>query len=616
MAAPNTRADHSASLWLAYLENNFPDPGVANNPQGKAHSAGFRDDARALHRVAFPELYPTDPDPIPPGNALLELDVFVPSGQGPVRGGIPIHVGGLAANPARCVLGAIAGACSVEAAYPNGKPRWVRVVLPAAAPTGWGKLKLYAAGTPLAPITMIGMPQGGIRAHTFEESASGLSWKAWTNETPTGTQQSGSQPTCLNFGMPEERSASIDGRAVPLRAGERVGKFPDFRPIWCATSHYKRCQGQAFFGEIASTAKLPIRADFLQISLDGILSRTTGPSADGSKSGLESLRDLGDMNRDFEGPTEALTKWHCNEYGAVDGLWKVFAGMVGEPGGSPDPKAATVWKAMLQAAFHHATVDIYHVEAGPLEWIWGAWFQHAAHGSAGSGSPHRGMAPNTSHFNSDGVSIVRYLAADPVIADGIDRLQRRTLWKVENGPGMPGIPQYTGEERATANVLRILLEGRIDRPVDFARYTAAINLVIASVAARPYVSGVGTTKVKPWMVCLMAQQLEFAIAAGFPAASAPLATIRNHLATDWLRSDPTFPNLWYQRNPDVDAYTGFWNLLAADVLRTSHPSVAASLYSSGARAPWYQNNPLEWPRVISAVGCLNFGHQFDAQDHV
>ncbi len=78
MPDPNARADHSAIIWLGLLENHFPDPGQANNPEGKAQNSAFREASRQQHRAAFPELYPTDPvppDPPPPGSLIQPTDL-------------------------------------------------------------------------------------------------------------------------------------------------------------------------------------------------------------------------------------------------------------------------------------------------------------------------------------------------------------------------------------------------------------------------------------------------------------------------------------------------------------------------------------------------------------
>lgn len=78
MADPNTRGDHSWAVFAGQLENNFPDPGQVNNPQGKPQSSEYREKAHALHKEFYPELYSTDPVPPdpPPSGPLLQPNDF------------------------------------------------------------------------------------------------------------------------------------------------------------------------------------------------------------------------------------------------------------------------------------------------------------------------------------------------------------------------------------------------------------------------------------------------------------------------------------------------------------------------------------------------------------
>lgn len=604
LAQVSTPAESSAVQWLGYLENNFP-----NYPE-------WREEERARHKLAFPWCYPDTTQGPTPENLLLELDVYVTGDPGAaVRGGLPIpDEQNLEAAVTQARVGGIIGLARTLAVYGDGTARWVQIVLPPETPRGWLRLGLWTGSTPMSAPVKSSAASGGVRADQWTEvypwPGPSSRWRAWTNTTPTGTMQGGAQPTCRSFGTPEERIANVDGVSIVLRAGERVGKAEvPGRFVWCPTSWYRDAEDEAFLGAVAVLGQAGDRGAFIDLSLEGLVDRVLG---DGLKAGLEPLRDLGDVNADHEGPESALRKWRNNEYGIVDGLWRCFAALVGEPGAEPDARAGPTFHAAVSAARHWATVDVYHLEIGPLPWMWGAVWQHEEHGGSGEGDPHRGMSPNTGHWNTNGVPIVGYLAADPMIRDAVDLVQRRTRWKVENGPGMPGIPDVAGAERATANLLRVLNEARLDHPAESTAYRAACDRVLEEgVANRSYVAGDNTGKVKPWMVCLLAEELDRYSRQGSARAGELLVTIREAIAASWIiNPNSSGTRVYYQRNPDITDWTGFHNLLAADVLRESHPMLAARLYETGSVDPWYSGDHVKWPKTLTAQGVIDYGHRY------
>lgn len=620
VAHASARAESSAVMWLGIVENNYP-----SYPEQ-------REFLRAWHRIQFPWCYPDTTTGPPPENRLMEVDVYVAGDSGtPARGGIPIPDGmNLESTVAEVRIGALIGRARVQARYRDGTARWILISLPPQTPKGWNHLELFAGTAPLPAPQHATSNSGAIEVDEWIESTAwgDTRWRAWTNTNPTGTIQGGSQPSCRIFGMPEERTTIVDGVSIKLRAGERVGKVADeSRPIWCSTRWYERASDEAFLGPIAVIDQPGDRGAFIDLCLDGMVDRVLHDGSilkypDSTSTGLSILRDLGDVNADHEGdlyidPPQntklLLTKWRNNEYGIVDALWCCFAALVGEPGGEPDPRAFDAFKGAILAARHWSTVDVYHVESGPLPWMWGAPWQHCGHGNSGTGDPHRGASPSTGHFNSDGVPIIRYLVGDPMIGDAMDLVQRRTRWKVENGPGMPGIPDYTGEERAPANSLRILLEGMQDQPSDSAAYRIAAEIIVQRGAlARGYLHD-QDQKCKPWLAALLIEQLENAARLGIAGADSARILMLDEMASEWIL-DPNGANtrLIYQVDPiePSNPWTGFWNLLAADVLRERYPALAARLYQTGSRDPWYSGDKLEWPKTLTAQAILKFGHRF------
>lgn len=167
------------------------------------------------------------------------------------------------------------------------------------------------------------------------------------------------------------------------------------------------------------------------------------------------------------------------------------------------------WDLAEIANLHTADIDIYHVQSGPLRWLWGGMWNHTAHGKSGYIDPHRGDSPNTAHTWNRGMLTWYYLSGDRFVLDGGLKAGENITWRVENGPNMPGLSNTTGESRAPAHALQTTLDMYLhtwdQRYLDAARRIVNESHFDTQLYAPNYFGGDWRTK--PWMVAILMKQL-------------------------------------------------------------------------------------------------------------
>ena len=331
-------------------------------------------------------------------------------------------------------------------------------------------------------------------------------------------------------------------------------------------------------------------------------------------------REHGEDQRDWDGGVvDTDFQTHNNEYETLLTYAKQRLRTMGRHPTSRD------WHYLgLTGARHFANVDIYHVHEGPLRWMHGAAFQHVKHGGSGRRSMHRSsFAPNMQHQTGRGLLAWYRLTGDPLLEKAFLEVAENTRWRVMNGPGMPGISNTTGEERAPAMALGILTDAWVH--TGNREYLEAAKRVAHESHARTkaYVSDPdGTTwRCKPWMVTLLVVALdEFldAVAEYGTPADGSEAKESAGLFKTFLRRvvvpDPTMTHLPYQFSNDpgnvVDSSRDSWSVVAADALCDFYPDVAERLLRSGSTTIWYPGHPVgTYAKLINHTVMSGWGHR-------
>ncbi len=218
--------------------------------------------------------------------------------------------------------------------------------------------------------------------------------------------------------------------------------------------------------------------------------------------------DFGDLWSDFEGgglPPNTNNAANNMEYDS--GF--AFIQQALRTSGLNDELSDSWWDLAAAGNPHTADIDVYHVFAGPLHWLWGGMWNHTAHGASGYDDAHRGMSPNAAHTWNRGMLVWYYLTGDRATLDGALKVGENMTWRVENGPGMPGIPETTGAERGPGHTLQILTDMYLHtwNP----RYLNAARRVVTESHAdtKAYVSNPtsGTWRCRPWMIAILMRNL-------------------------------------------------------------------------------------------------------------
>lgn len=219
-------------------------------------------------------------------------------------------------------------------------------------------------------------------------------------------------------------------------------------------------------------------------------------------------QDFGDLWSDFEGGgSPPNTNNAANNLEYDTGF--VFIQQALRTSGLNDDLSDNWWEQAEAGNEHVADIDIYHVMEGPLPWMWGGMWNHTGHGYSGYEDAHRGSASNGAHSWNRGMMTWYYLSGDRTVLDSALKVAENMTWRVENGPGMPGISGTDGEERGPGHTLQILLDAYLH--TWNVRYLNAARKAVTDSHAdsKDYIQTPesGTWRMKPWMVAILMRNL-------------------------------------------------------------------------------------------------------------
>lgn len=469
------------------------------------------------------------------------------------------------------------------------------------------------------------------------------------NPTPTGTIQRGAQPSCKMLGC----EGTIPFAKVALMVGQGPARVRWEAENGCSTipGGVSLCPGpmelrpgEQFGWEvvIGSGAAEPPLLEYssewacasgalgpmvpVNYSMFGDYERNNVAGAVGLHDGRarphwRNPREHGEDQRDWDGGDVNIDfQTHNNEYETTLTYAKQRLRTMGTHATSRD------WHYLgLTGTRHFANVDIYHVTTGPLPWMHGAVWQHVKHGGTGQATRHRStFSPNMAHHTGRGLLAWYYLTGDPLLLDSFGTLAENARWRIMNGPGMPGLSNTHGEERAPANALGIMLDSWIHTKND--KYLEAAKKVVRESHAntKPFVTDPNSKdwKAKPWMIALLVVALDEFIDAcedhGVPHEADEAresAGIFRTMLVRWMVPDATLPHLPYQVSNDpqkyIDDFRDSWNVVGADALCEYFPDEARKLFRSGSRCIWHTKHPVgKYAKMINHIVMSGWGHRY------
>jgi hypothetical protein len=469
------------------------------------------------------------------------------------------------------------------------------------------------------------------------------------NPRPTATTRNGNQPTCNVLGcegtIPFARAALLvkEGPAR-VRWGSENGCTPIEGGVSLAPGPMELRPGEQFGWEIVLGAgpedppTIEYPADWacstralgplvpVNYALFGDYERNNvagalGLRANRNRPHWRNPREHGEDQRDWDGGVlEIDFQTHNNEYETTLTYAKQRLRTMGVHATSQD------WHYLGETgARHFANVDIYHVHEGPLRWMHGSAFQHVKHGGSGQGTRHRSVfSPNMAHQTGRGLLAWYYLTGDPLLLDSFGEVAESTWWRVMNGPGMPGISNTNGEERAPANALGILTDSWLH--TGNPKYLEAAKRVVQESHARTkgYVTDADGLdwRAKPWMVAMLVVTLDEFIDACEERGVGPEADEARESAglyrtflQRWIVPDGLLTHLPYRVSNDpeqlIDEFRDSWNIVAADALVEYYPESAAALFKSGSHCIWHTKHPVgKYARVINHIVMSGWGHRY------
>jgi hypothetical protein len=332
-------------------------------------------------------------------------------------------------------------------------------------------------------------------------------------------------------------------------------------------------------------------------------------------------RDHGEDQRDWDGGNVDIDfQTHNNEYEVHLAYAKQRLRTMGIQAASRD------WHYLgLTGTRHFANVDIYHVHEGPLRWLHGASFQHVKHGGSGQSTMHRSsFSPNMGHQTGRGLLAWYYLTGDPLLRESFLEVAQNTLWRVMNGPGMPGISSTDGAERDPANAISILTEAWM-HTADPAYLVAAKKAVVESHAKeKPFYNRPDDTdwRAKPWQIALLVLALDEFQEAALEYSSASDGDVAKESAGMYktymrkhVMTDVEGARLPYQVSNDpakqVETPVGSWNVVCADALVDYYPDVAEALFRHGSHAIWFPGRPIgKYTKLLNQTVLSGWGHRY------
>ncbi|MCA9737678.1 MAG: hypothetical protein KC645_08650, partial [Gemmatimonadetes bacterium] len=507
-----------------------------------------------------------------PGNWRVPVTVW---GEGSyASGGIPFPRGVLRPeDPVRTTGGELVTAETL-AKWGDGSVRWLFVEMYGGGGTRWlepgegpkapgVKPRAIRAGDFRLMVDGVAADLGAARWTVERESGlsvrqraegvhpSGLAWTArltsfpgsaparlrltLRNPRPTGTTRNGNQPTSNVLGcegtIPFARIALLTGEdSARVRWSKENGCEPIEGGVSLAPGPMELRPGEQFGWEIVlgpgpeDPPVLEVPAEWacgtralgalepVNTAMFGDYERNNVAGAIGLRDNRNrphwrNPREHGEDQRDWDGGVlETDFQTHNNEYEAILTYAKQRLRTMGNSATSHD------WYYLGETgARHFASVDIYHIHEGPLQWMQGAAFQHVKHGGSGQESRHRSVfSPNMAHQTGRGLLAWYYLTGDPLLLDSFGEVAENTYWRVMNGPNMPGISNTDGEERAPANALGLMTDSWLHTGND--KYLEAAKRVVRESHAKTkaYVTQPNASdwKAKPWMISMLVVALD------------------------------------------------------------------------------------------------------------
>ena len=359
------------------------------------------------------------------------------------------------------------------------------------------------------------------------------------------------------------------------------------------------------------------------------------------RSDFYGIFDYGDWPIDYEGYEVApLNVKYDNDYGS----WLLWA----RTGDSP-------WFDLAQAADRHfADVDILHNVHTPRHWGDGIAFGHSYHDEDGFLNPHRnygGNHPDTA-FGMTGMLLDYYLTGYEKALGSALELADCIEYRLHNDGHLCGyFPDCSGEgyglggsdglyeagSRPAANGLSIAVAAY--RATADPRYLAVADAIVdwARAENQPYIDGpTGDDRMmRPWMLNMylraLADYLEMRDEFGLPDTYDATGSFLAY--ADWLRTYPwidlppietvpraAYPYEWWfdGRAENDDPSVNNWLLLGADAMATAYrlsgdPDYlerAATLFRTGSRDPWYEDDPNIYAECKETINSITFGHRF------
>ncbi|MDP6528308.1 MAG: hypothetical protein QGI43_01245 [Gemmatimonadota bacterium] len=352
-------------------------------------------------------------------------------------------------------------------------------------------------------------------------------------------------------------------------------------------------------------------------------------------------QDFGDLWSDFEGGGDPPnTNNAANNLEYDTGF--VFIQQALRTAGLDDDLSGKWWKLAREGNEHQADIDVYHVEEGPLPWLWNGMWNHTGHGNSGIDDPHRGDSPNMAHTWNRGMLVWYYLSGDRNVLEAAMEVAGSVAWRVENGPGMPGISGTTGEERGPGHALQVMLDAYF-HTWDTRYLDAARKIVTESHAdTKEFVQNhwSGTWRCKPWMIAILmrnlgrfADEIESELGVVETEAVASLLAYADFMEdrawVDRAGSEPGY--FHYQTEGDGTNVPGgnnvnMWTVRGSDAMiaafrRATDPAPRARYYDIGRIAfedgssyPWCHSCPrLEYMQVKVHQVLAGSGHEWMAE---
>jgi hypothetical protein len=360
---------------------------------------------------------------------------------------------------------------------------------------------------------------------------------------------------------------------------------------------------------------------------------------------LNDWRWHGEIQRDWDGgDLNKCRQSHQDQYDFFEAFMKraLMSGYHENPELLPGGFALKAWDLCAEGFDHFINIDILHIErdtGNPLDWANYGPFAHTDHGECGVDEPHRGNGPMGIYMGGKGAYNFYLLTGEPYVLEPLEKMWEQLKWKVDNGPGMPGISGTRGEERAPANVIAHLTNAfnhYMPGAMKDGYLESLWKAIQESTDFRPYnfldlVNGTwGRTNdcgkgAKPWMISLLVKNLDKTIKVLEYWGETTIAEEARNRKLLWQKfltevaveqecpcgqgCTSLYEQMWKPAGScfggrGYQAGVSMWDMLGADVLADKDLTLARELARTGIRFPWYCNGA---PPVGEYTKLLNHG---------